>query len=389
MARRPSTRRALNLETLESRQLLTAGVAPTAEKQYMLELVNLVRTKPAEAAQRLRDKINPSTKDTLDYYGVNLDAVSRDIAGRATRQPLAWNDALGNAAEGQSRDMADNAFQSHTGSDGSTPDVRMSRAGYKDATKSAENAFAYSESVDQAMQAFAYDWGVADRGHLRNLTEPGDDAENTFKEIGIGIVNSNKPGFGKVITQDFGRRADGPSYLLGVAYKDDNQDRFYTPGEGRGGVEVDVTDDQGQTQTTFSGEAGGYQIPLNPGHYRVTAKVGGRAIRSQDINLGAQNVKLDFILSDAATETPEPVSTPTPRAQNNAKPVVSTVKPTQPVLQQPEPKHDDTPVSTPPDAGKVEVKAAPSSKGQAAEYTFLDSLFGYSWQAVFTDVPQK
>jgi uncharacterized protein YkwD len=306
------TRQVFKLESLESRNLMTAGVAPTAEAQYMLELVNLVRTNPAQAAQRLKSNVSLETQDTLDYYGVNLDQVTQDLANSQVRQPLAWNDHLAAAATTQSRDMATKGFQSHQGSDGSWPDDRMQRAGYTDRTKSAENAFAYAESVDQAMQAFAYDWGVPDRGHLRNLTEPGSSADNTFKETGIGIVNSQLPGFGKVITEDFGLRSDSPTYLLGVAYNDNNHDNFYEPGEGQGGVEIDATDAQGRTQVTYSADPGGYQIPLTPGHYKITAKVDGQTVSSQGVDIGSQNIKLDFLLNNLPKPAPTPTPTSTP-----------------------------------------------------------------------------
>jgi uncharacterized protein YkwD len=44
--------------------------------------------------------------------------------------PLAANAALATAAQAHSNDMANNNFFSHTGSDGSNPGQRISRAGY-------------------------------------------------------------------------------------------------------------------------------------------------------------------------------------------------------------------------------------------------------------------
>ncbi len=307
MARRPTKRQNLQLESLESRQMLSVAgatvgdVAPTATKQYMLELTNLVRTNPQAAADRLTSNFSPSTVATLKYYGVNLDQAKQLLASVKSRQPLAWNSHLAQAAQGHSNDMATVGYQSHTGSDGSSPDQRMAQAGYSNARKTVENAFAYAESVDQAMQAFTLDWGVPEHSHLRNMTEPDTPDDQTMKEVGIGITDSTKPGFAKVVTQDFGLRNNSSTYLLGVAYSDNNHDNFYTPGEGQGGVEIDLTNDQGQTFRTLSGAAGGYQIPLAPGHYHLTALLGGQQIRSQDINIANQNVKVDFDLTDPVT----------------------------------------------------------------------------------------
>lgn len=309
MARRPTKQQNLQLESLETRQMLSVAggtavsgsVAPTAEKQYMLELVNLVRTDPGAAAQRITSDLSPSTVETLKYYNVNLDSARQRISNVKPRQPLAWNDQLASAAQEHSDDMASKGYQSHTGSDGSSPDQRIERAGYKNRRKTLENAFAYAESVDQAMQAFTLDWGVPEHSHLRNMTDPDSTDGDSLKEVGFGITNSSKPGFAKVVTQDFGLRNNSPTYLLGVAYNDKDHDRFYTPGEGQGGVEIDLTNDKGQTVSTSSGAAGGYQVPLAPGHYHLRALLNGQEIRDTDINIGSQNVKVDFILSDPVT----------------------------------------------------------------------------------------
>lgn len=326
MARRPTRRQTPGLESLETRQLLSGGVAPTAEKQYMLELVNLVRTNPRAAADRLTSNLSRQTRDTLNFYGVDLAAAKDAIANVRPRQPLAWNDALGQAAEDHSRDMADKGFQSHEGSDGSTSDQRADRAGYGRRRKVIENAFAYAESVDQAMQAFTLDWGVAGRPHLRNMTDPDGTDADSAKEIGIGIVQSGRPGFAKVVTQNFGLREDGPTYLLGVAYSDNDHDDFYTPGEGQGGVTIELTDDRGQVVQTTSGEAGGYQIPLAPGHYRLRASLDGRDIRRQDVTIGTQNVKVDFDLTDPWS----PPADPAPAPVAVAAPAVVPTVPVQP-----------------------------------------------------------
>lgn len=329
MARRPSQRQTLQLETLETRQMLSGAggsavsvateVAPTAEKQYMLELVNLLRTKPSEAAQRLTSKLAPSTVATLDHYNVDLNQVRQRITNVQPRQPLAWSNQLGSAAQSHSDDMATRGFQSHTGSDGSSPDQRMERAGYK-GRKTRENAFAYAESVDQAMQAFTFDWGVQNLGHLRNMTDPDSSADDSLKEMGVGVADSSRPGFAKVVTQKFGLRDQSPSYLLGVAYNDLDNDRFYTPGEGQGGVQIDVTDSQGQTIQTLSGDAGGYQIPLTPGTYTLRARVDGQVVREETITMGRQNQKIDFVLNELTPIPSQPTTPPVAEAQTIAPP---------------------------------------------------------------------
>lgn len=300
MARTAARRPALLIEKLEAREVLSGG-GPSAQAQAMLESINNARANPATAADLATNHLDADVAETVRYYNVNLGQARNEIASIAPKAPLAWNQQLADAAISHSYDMEASGVQSHTGTDGSTPDGRIERAGYAGRLSSAENAFAYAESPEHAMQAFLIDWGVADKGHRRNILEPGVDADSASREIGIGIVPSAKFGFGPfVVTQNFGRRANAKAQLLGVAFDDRNGDRTYDVGEGRGDVTVQAKDlATGATRDVETWDAGGYQIELNPGRYRVTAKVGGRAIRTRDIEVGTRNVKFDVITSDA------------------------------------------------------------------------------------------
>jgi uncharacterized protein YkwD len=327
MTRRSKQRTALSLETLESRQVLSSA-APTSELQYALDLINLTRTNPAAAADRLTANLSASTKGTLEYYGVNLDQAKKEISAASPRQPLAWNDALAKAAQVHSDDMASNGFQSHTGSDGSSPADRIAREGYEDSIRTAENAFAYSESIDQAIQAFVIDWGVADKGHRRNILEPDNDGDDSFKEIGIGVTQSKRIGMGKVVTQNFGVRRNAPAQLLGVVYDDRDNNNFYSIGEGQGGVSLVITGANGFNKTVQTTDAGGYQIELKPGTYHVSVVNNGREIQSRDIRIGAKNVKFDVDLSDMP-----PAPAPAPRTVKIVtNPVATTSKAATPVV---------------------------------------------------------
>ncbi|HEU5118986.1 MAG TPA: CAP domain-containing protein [Isosphaeraceae bacterium] len=401
MARRPSTRKNIQIEALEGRQLLAGGAAPTAQAQYMLELINTLRTDPSRAADLLTQNLSGSTRATLAYYHVDLNQAKQDIATKAPRQPLAWNDSLASAAQTQSQDMATNGFQSHTGSDGSTPDQRIQRAGYTPARKVGENAFAYAQSIDQAMQSFALDWGVPDKGHLNNLTEPGAAPSDTFKEVGIGTVDSTKPGFGKVVTVDLGLKQNAPSQLVGVVYNDSDHNNFYSVGEGVAGAEIDVTNDQGQlVGSAWSAGPGGYQIPLAPGHYHVQAKYAGHVSSEQNITVGDQNVKLDFTNTDAwsvpAPSTP-PAASSRPAAEVIAAPQVVKQQPqTQPVVSStPAPAPEQTPVkvetrdSTSQSNASTQSDAASTGAKGAVFSMFNNSMFPIYWNQVWSSVPTK
>ena len=128
---RPKFRRSLRFENLETRQLMSAG-GPTAQEQYMLELINQARTNPQAAAQQVTSNLTPDVVATLNYYGTDVNAAKQAIATASPKPPLAWNADLAAAAQGHSQDMANTQVQSHTGSDGSSP-VNISRHLSRDA----------------------------------------------------------------------------------------------------------------------------------------------------------------------------------------------------------------------------------------------------------------
>ena len=91
------------------------------------------------------------------------------------------------------------------------PSSASQAAGYTNVASSGENAYAYSTSAEEAMQAFLIDWGVPSDGHRINIQQPGVSAQNAYRDVGIGIVQTNpsNPSFGPmVITQDFASQAN-------------------------------------------------------------------------------------------------------------------------------------------------------------------------------------
>jgi hypothetical protein len=323
---RPTSRRNLALEHLEVREVLSAG-GPSNQAQYMLEVLNLVRTSPAEGARWVAEKADQDTRLNAEYYGVDLKAVQEEIARAQPREPLAWNAQLAEAAQGQSEDMARNGFQSHTGSDGRDLNARLDAVGYKNRTRAAENAFAYSKSLDNAMQAFLVDWGVADAGHRRNVLDSDKAPEQSSSEVGIGIAATTRPGFGPlVVTQNFGSRANAKPQLVGVVYDDRDGDGAFSLNEGAGNAAIDVTNVQtGETKSVTTWASGGYQLELDPGTYTVSARVGGRSLGARTVTLGDQNVKVDFTLKSQAAAPAAVAAKPAP-----VRPQAQTPKPVAP-----------------------------------------------------------
>lgn len=292
---RPTSRRSLRFENLEDRQLLSSA-APNNEQQLALSLINLARTDP-QAASRWMGSVGSDVKKTLDHYNVDVNAVRSTVASNQALPPVAWNSNLADAAQAHSDDMAANGYQSHTGSDGSSSDDRIKRSGYS-ASETGENAYAYAKSVDNAMQAFLYDWGVADAGHRRNLLQPGVSPDASFTDVGVGVTKTSGKVGPVVVTQDFGRSTTAAPQVVGVVYNDNDGNDFYTPGEGQGGVAIDATNvETGQTSSTKTWDSGGYQIPLSSGRYRLTASQNDVVIKQVDVTVSKTNVAQDFVSS--------------------------------------------------------------------------------------------
>jgi len=294
-------RRSLRFENLESRQLLsTASAGPTSQEQYMLQLLNEARTNPSAAAQEIANNITPDVQATLKYYNINLQSTLNAIGSATPQPPVAWNADLANAAQGHSQDMANTQVQSHTGSNGSSSLQRMQQAGYNNISSSSENAFAYASSVQEAMDAFLIDWGNPGDGHRNNIQQPGVSAQNAFRDVGIGDVNTGNTNFGPMVfTQDFASQNNEQAQLVGVAYYDNSGTNFYAPGEGQGGLQIDaVNQATGQVASTQTWSSGGYELSLPPGQYTVVASLNNQVFQTTNVTIGNVNVEQDFVLSN-------------------------------------------------------------------------------------------
>ncbi len=294
-----SFRRSLRFESLESRRLMsTAG--PTAEEQYMLQILNQARMNPSAATQELTNNLTPDVVSTLQYYNVDLQQSQQQISSASAQPPLAWNASLASAAQGQSQYMADTQIQSHTGANGSTPQQRIAASGYGNALSTGENAYAYSTSAREAMQAFLIDWGVPSHGHRNNIQQPGVSQQNAYRDVGIGIVQTGNTTFGpEVVTQDFASLPNEQAQIVGVAYND-NGSHFYSIGSGVGGVQISAVNlNTGQVASTQTWASGGYELPLAPGDYQVIASQNGQVVSSNQINVGTVNIENDVVMNNS------------------------------------------------------------------------------------------
>jgi serralysin len=273
---------------------------PTAQDQYMLELLNRARLNPQSEADRLLSG------------NLNEGLVAGTISA-TTKQPLAFNLKLFKAAQGHSDWMLKNTF-SHAGLNGSHVWDRATIAEYTWSSIGENIAWSgttgtpdWTTSVGQQHNNLFVDTGIPGRGHRTNMLN------TNFREIGIssivGKFTSNGIAYNSVMTtQDFGSDAGGNAFLTGVAYTDKiAKDKFYTVGESLGKITVNAVSN-GQTFTTTSFESGGYSLRLAPGTYDVTFTgdfnndgVVETSI-AQTITIGTANIKQDLAIDTQATE---------------------------------------------------------------------------------------
>jgi len=287
---------------------------PTAQEQYILELINRARANPREEGVRLIMTNDAGVRGAFNYFNIDTALVRAQFASYPSRPPLAFNAKLIAAARRHTADMLLNDFQGHVGTDGSAFDQRIREAGYTSYTALGENVAGYALNLWYGHVGFNVDWGNPDLGHRHNIMNFGD-ADQIFTEFGVGVhVMQTNPPQGKVgpviITEEFARNSDGP-FLLGVVYNDVNTNGFYDVGEGLSGVRVMPSSG---TYYAYTSTSGGYAIPVKSAgsSFTVTFSQGPLAssyTRTVTIS-GGQNVKIDL----APTSTPAAVTVIRPAA---------------------------------------------------------------------------
>ncbi|MGK7891504.1 MAG: CAP domain-containing protein, partial [Leptolyngbyaceae cyanobacterium] len=296
---------------------------PTNENQLMLELINRARANPQAETNRysvLKGDLNE---------GITKKPISTDA-----KQPLAWNELLGNSAAGHSQDMLDQDFFAHKNPNTNKRSFdRIADANYN-ASTTGEN-LAYNVSTQplnlaaltaKQHELLFIDAGVKGRGHRKAILN-GD-----YREIGISNLSGTdyQPGSNNwphavITTQNYGTQKNSNPFLTGVVFTDEIvDDDFYTIGEGLGNAKVEVYDASGTNliSSTTTYDSGGYQLQLVAGTYDVVGITdfdgdGADEIASADnVVIGTKNIKVDFTSAIAseipASPTPDPVPAPTP-----------------------------------------------------------------------------
>jgi Ca2+-binding RTX toxin-like protein len=256
----------------------------TAAEQLLFELINRARLDPLAEAERLGMGLN--------------DGLAAGTIGAGSKQVLAPNVVLEQAATMHSQWLLDTNTFSHTGAGGSTAHERMQAAGYafQGNWTSGENLSYYSttsSSLDLGRTiALQHDMLFRSTGHRTNLMNA------NFQEMGIGQVVGpyTPPGDTRtfqstsMLTEKFAK-SGAFVFVTGVVHIDTDGNDFYSIGEG-------VADKRLTAQgiSVKSAEAGGYALRLgaSAGMVEVVIDAAPAALRLS-LRVTDRNVKLDVV----------------------------------------------------------------------------------------------
>jgi len=291
---------------------------PSEWEQWLLEYANRARVDGIAEANRLAG--DATLANVYSQFGIDpANIVSQYTVSVANgfldrnAQPLAFHWALQQAARLHSQDMLSNVFQGHDSSNnppapfqpGFSPTQRAASLGYNGGV--AENVYAFASSVPFAHASFAVNWGGETpgapgynpafagqgmqnpAGHRRNLHN------GNYNEAGFAVVIGTNGSVGpQVVTQKLSN--SGVPLITGVAYVDQDNNDFYSPGEGRGGIRVEV---QGAAFHAITSTSGGYAVPVSgDGTYLVTFSGEGIETWSTEVVVANRsNVKVDYVLT--------------------------------------------------------------------------------------------
>ncbi|HKP05045.1 MAG TPA: hypothetical protein VJU77_16965 [Chthoniobacterales bacterium] len=291
---------------------------PSNEEQYMIELINRARANGGAEAARLG-------LSGLQEGNPNINGESWTIQNSV--QPLSRNSLLFNSAQGHATNLnnGDQFFSGqnpHTYPNGtSSPQIRIAAANYSMANyngpTTASGFFPGPENIAESETIGSGPFTGAkliteilnDHNNLfTDQTVPGRGHRMTtmlafFREIGIGISAGTDNGQGNTwdslyVVQNFGTQTNSTPFITGVVYRDTNGNGFYDPGEGIGGVRIDVA---GSNFFAVSSSSGGYSVPVpGNGSYNVTFSGGGQATAQRTVTVAnSLNAKADYLATGA------------------------------------------------------------------------------------------
>lgn len=181
------------------------SVAPPAAGSTLSSVpVSAVTTSPTPTAPSPAASASLAPGSTCNLANFQADLLQQINAARAAGRScgatafaatsaLAWNARLFTAAEGHSRDMANNNYFSHTSLDGRSASRRVTDAGYV-WRATGENIAAGQRDVSTVMNGW-----LASEGHCRNIMNP------SYQDVAVACVQQTGSTYGRYWTMVLAR----------------------------------------------------------------------------------------------------------------------------------------------------------------------------------------
>jgi hypothetical protein len=277
------------------------GLHPNDDEQELLWLMNRARQDPVAEGSWLATSPEADIALGRAFFGVDTNLLEDEIAALPAAPPAAFDRRLYEASREHSEFLIGANAQNHNGQLERVLDSGFQPNGGR------LSVFSYADSPLNAHAALNIDWGPGDgtgmqpdRGHRMAIMLPYDNVGLAVIPEGSGATQVGPNVFsGDYAYADTGEPDHYARFLVGTVWQDEDEDGFYDPGEGRGGVTV-TPDVGGYYAVTAAG--GGYAIPITaPGTYQVVFSGGGVGTHQRSAVVGADSALLDLALA-----VPEP-----------------------------------------------------------------------------------
>jgi uncharacterized protein YkwD len=172
-------------EPLLGSKLADIGIYQDARQAWIVMAASFaprVSLSPEAAAQRVLELVNKARAEPRRCGNQPFDAA----------HPLRWSAVLAQASLLHAEDMARYGYFSHSGRDGSTPDERVLRVGYRYRV-TGENLAAGQATPEDAVAGW-----IRSPAHCANLMNP------VYTDMGVAFAVNRNSDFGVYWTQVFG-----------------------------------------------------------------------------------------------------------------------------------------------------------------------------------------
>jgi uncharacterized protein YkwD len=241
----------------------------------LMALINQARSKPKAVAKDYGLDVAKVIKDFPDLENVFLTGVP----------PVSFNSNLYKSSRNHALDMLANEYYSSKSKDGRTPESRIRDAGYE-AVWSGESRMLISTCNTQIPPEETVN-PIFRRMLLRSFWTQTQPDQNMFSEkavdAGVGIVNGESSELGdacgnfvSMTVVDYAAPASaGNPNLMGIVYRDENENGLFDQGEGLPGVWMEIKDAGGTgARNILTNTIGGFSEEVPKGKYRVSVNAG-------------------------------------------------------------------------------------------------------------------